>query len=234
MIFLTAFITGLLSSFHCAGMCGPIALATPTVGDTNAQRIFGKFIYQFSRIMVYVMLGLLFGWFGYGLHLAGFQQRISIIAGVVMIIGVVLTYFQFQSKFTTILFSFFSRSAGKLFQQKSYTGLFLIGLLNGILPCGMVYLGLMGSLATQRLADGALFMFLFGIGTLPMMFTISIAGQFLSQTIRSYINKYVPLFVLLVGCLFILRGLNLGIPYISPKINEIKNQLPVECHTPQP
>jgi sulfite exporter TauE/SafE len=121
-----------------------------------------------------------------------------------------------------------------LFQQKSYTGLFLIGLLNGILPCGMVYLGLMGALATQRLVDGALFMFLFGIGTLPMMFTISIAGQFLSQTIRSNINKYVPVFVLLVGCLFILRGLNLGIPYISPKINEIKNQLPVECHTPQP
>jgi uncharacterized protein len=224
MIFLTAFITGLLGSFHCAGMCGPIALATPTVGTSVSAKIWSKLVYNLGRIVTYGILGALLGLFGFGLKLAGFQQLISITAGVVIILSVLVG--SQLSRFTPQ--GFFAANAqrmGKLFQRKKYTSLFSIGLLNGLLPCGFVYIGLIGSVATQHAFDGALFMVLFGIGTLPMMFSISMIGQFLTQSARKQVNRFAPYVVILIGCLFILRGLNLGIPYVSPQVSSNRTEV---------
>src|SRR6478736_1599442 len=166
MIFITAFITGLLGSFHCAGMCGPIALATPTIGTTRLEKTWGKLLYNFGRIVTYAVLGCLFGAFGLGLKLAGLQQSISIAAGVIIILSVLIQLKALQqiNPFRFVKGDFI----GKLFQTKTYAALFAIGLLNGLLPCGFVYIGLLGSVATQQAWQGALFMTLFGLGTLPM------------------------------------------------------------------
>ncbi len=230
MIFITAFLTGLLGSFHCAGMCGPIALATPTVGNTTLQKAWSKLLYNLGRITTYSLLGAILGSFGFGLKLAGLQQSISIAAGVLIILSVILTSTKL-SQFNLNPIKYLKGGLiAKLFQTKTYFALFAIGLLNGLLPCGFVYIGLIGAVATQNVLEGALFMMMFGIGTLPMMYGVSLIGQFLSVKVRGNINKLMPVFAILIGGLFILRGLGLGIPYVSPKINN--NTISKDCGVP--
>jgi sulfite exporter TauE/SafE len=227
MIFITALITGLLGSFHCAGMCGPIALATPTV---SGNRVLSKLVYNAGRVVTYAILGMLLGLFGFGLKLAGLQQTVSIVAGVVVIAGVLLS--SRLGKFApSSFFSFSAGAMGKLFKQQSFPALLGIGILNGLLPCGFVYIALVGSVATQSAMEGALFMVFFGLGTIPMMFSVSMLGQFLTQHTRSRINTFAPVFAIIIGCLFILRGLNLGVPYISPKVSASQETVK-ECCKP--
>ncbi len=229
MFLITAFLTGLLGSFHCVGMCGPIALALPTIGNSIQKKILSRLLYNFGRIITYSVLGLLFGTFGLGLKLAGLQQSISIDAGALIIITVLLSG-KLSNKFS---FNFFSGNLiGKLFQQKTYLSMFSVGLLNGLLPCGFVYIALIASVATQDALQGTLFMIFFGLGTLPMMFSVSMVGQFLSIKIRSRINKFTPAFAILIACIFILRGMNLGVPYLSPKISNDQT-IVKECCKPR-
>lgn len=229
MILIAAFITGLLGSFHCAGMCGPIALATPTIGVSVWQKAWGKLLYNLGRITTYAIIGGLLGTFGWGLKLAGWQQSISIIAGLMMIGAVVLSSSKIKQMLPTSFFFFKGDLMAKLFKNATYTSLYAIGLLNGLLPCGFVYLGLLGAVATQQAVDGALYMMLFGLGTLPMMFSISMAGQFLSAGIRHKINRLTPIAAVMIGCLFVLRGMGLGVPYVSPKISHDQTQVKDCC-----
>ncbi len=230
MIFLTAFLTGLLGSFHCVGMCGPIALALPTIGNSTSEKIISRLLYNGGRITTYCILGALFGAFGLGLKLAGLQQSISIAAGILIIITILFSG-KLSSKFSLKLFS--GNVIGKLFLQKSYTSMFAIGLLNGLLPCGFVYIALIASVATQNVFQGSLFMALFGLGTLPLLFSVSMIGQFVSIKIRTRINKFTPVFAILIACIFIVRGMNLGVPYLSPKITTDQTTVK-ECCKPQP
>ena len=217
MFFITAFLTGLLGSFHCVGMCGPIALALPTIGNSFNEKIVSRLLYNFGRIITYSFLGLLFGTFGFGLKLAGFQQSISIGAGVLIIITVLLNG-KLSSKFS---FSFFSGSLiGKLFKQKSYFSMLGIGLLNGLLPCGLVYLGIAGAIATGHYIKGAEFMFYFGIGTVPIMYAVAFLGQFITLKYRNHIRHAMPYIVSIMAVMLIVRGLNLGIPYLSPQFEK--------------
>jgi sulfite exporter TauE/SafE len=219
MIFFTAFLTGLLGSFHCVGMCGPIALALPVAGNSLLQKNISRLWYNAGRICTYAILGILLGSFGKGLQLAGMQQSISIAAGVIIILLAVFS----TSAIVRWIGNPFSLLSGsrikQLFSQRTYTSVFTIGLLNGLLPCGFVYIGLLGSVATQDAWQGALFMALFGAGTAPLMFTVSVAGQFLTAHVRHKIKRWIPVLTVLIGCLFIMRGMGLGIPYISPKIS---------------
>ncbi len=231
MIFITAFLTGLLGSFHCAGMCGPIALATPTVGYTSLQKAWAKLLYNIGRVITYALLGAILGSFGFGLKLAGLQQSISIAAGLVIILSVLLTSSKLSQFSLNPLRYLKGGLISKLFRNKTYFALFAIGLLNGLLPCGFVYIGLIGAVATQNTTEGALFMMMFGVGTLPMMYLVSLIGQFLSLKVRGSVNKLTPIFAVLIGCLFILRGLGLGIPYVSPKINN-NNTINQDCGVP--
>lgn len=225
MLFLTAFLTGLFGSFHCVGMCGPIAFALPTKSGSNTSKIIGRIIYNLGRIFTYSVLGLIFGFFGLGLKLAGLQQSISIAAGILIIITVFINFLKPQS-FGLNPFKFLSKNlVQKLFKNGSNKTLFIIGLLNGLLPCGFVYIALIGASVTQNALQGALFMALFGLGTFPLMFSVSLIGQFLSVKLRSTLSKLTPYLAVLIACLFILRGLNLGIPYVSPKISKTAQQI---------
>jgi sulfite exporter TauE/SafE len=220
MLYLSAFITGLISSMHCASMCGPIAFALPKTGNGLQGIAIGRLLYNFGRITTYAFLGLAFGLFGQGLKFAGFQQSVSIMAGVFMLAGALTAIFKKKPVGSGYLFKFLSsKFIKKLFNGKDQKSLFGIGLINGFLPCGFVYFALIGASVTQHAWHGALYMALFGVGTLPLMYIISMAGHIVAISVRNKFNRLIPYLAILMGFFFIVRGLNLGIPYVSPKIN---------------
>lgn len=227
----TAISIGLLGSLHCIGMCGPIALALPLDRSSQFSKLNGTLIYNLGRILTYFLLGSVFGLLGYGFALAGFQQWISIIVGVFMISTVIFSSFT-HSKYLQIpglnsLISSVKSKLGKRFNNNSYPNLLSIGILNGFLPCGLVYLGLAGATASTTIFEGGLFMVAFGLGTLPMMLAVAFYGQQIKVSLMRKGKKLIPVFVILIGSLFILRGMNLGVPYISPKLEQNQTE---NCH----
>lgn len=215
---------GFIGSFHCVGMCGPIALALPLNRQNTFTRIFSGLLYNTGRVLTYATLGMLFGLLGKGFIIAGYQQVLSIALG-----SIILLFAFFPQKYagrfsvTRYAFAFVSQvktALGNLFKQKSYSAIFSIGVLNGLLPCGLVYLGVAGAIATGMPIKGALFMAAFGLGTLPAMLAVSIFSNLVSSHFRSRIKKAVPVFVVAMAGLLILRGLNLGIPYVSPQLDK--------------
>ena len=220
-LLLPGLLLGLMGSFHCAGMCGPIAIVLPLRGKKYSQKVFGGLLYNIGRTVTYSAMGAVFGLLGQGLELVGFQQWVSIIMGALMIISVIFpALFKHQNDLNSSLFSIVGKlkqALRKMFTTKSYGGLFIIGILNGFLPCGLVYIALAGAIGTHSVIVGTLFMALFGLGTIPMMLGISLVGNMASAKVRTKINKFIPVVVVFVGVFFILSGLNLGIPFISPK-----------------
>ena len=232
MVLLQAFLLGLLGSLHCAGMCGPIALALPVRQTSWGARVASGLLYNTGRIFTYSLLGFLLGLIGMGLFLWGIQRWVSIALGTVMVLWVILPFFinrtWLKSGFQTFS-SGYKRLFGGFFARRTYLSVLLIGLLNGLLPCGLVYMALAGAVVSSGPVEGALYMFLFGLGTIPVLLTVTFAGNIIGLTFRNMVRKVIPYMILLIGILFILRGLNLGIPYISPKM-ESEKQVPACCH----
>ncbi|KFF28537.1 sulfite exporter TauE/SafE family protein [Chryseobacterium vrystaatense] len=220
-LILSAIALGFASGFHCIGMCGPIALSMGLTKKQATNFYLQNLTYQFGRIFTYSLLGAILGIIGEGFEMAGFQQYLTIIAGVLLIIMALFSFggkdfaskIPFLSKF---LFSVKS-NLGKLLQKADYRSRFSTGVLNGFLPCGMVYMALTASLASGGVWQGASYMALFGLGTLPFMFAVVLAGNLMNQAFRVKVLRAVPLIMIVLGGLFILRGLELGIPYISPR-----------------
>ena len=228
VILLSALLLGLMGSFHCAGMCGPIAIALPLHGNNIPQKIFGGSLYNLGRTLTYGVMGAIFGLLGQGVVMIGFQQKISIVMGALMIVSVIFpSLFRNQYHMEKSWFSLvgkLKKYIGKLFAVRSFSSLFFIGLLNGLLPCGLVYMAIAGAIGTGEVVLGSLYMMMFGLGTIPMMLSIAIAGNILSVAIRRKINRLIPVLVVLVGIFFILRGLSLGIPYLSPPREKIEKK----------
>jgi len=214
---------GFFGSFHCIGMCGPINLALPLGNNLNFKFFNRTLQFHLGRILSYSLLGAVFGGLGYGLKIAGLQQTISIFLGVVMILSVVLPQtlkiFKSTEKFYGDSAHFVKIYLGKLLGNKNASLISVAGFLNGLLPCGLVYLGLAGAIATGNYFEGMLFMFFFGLGTLPALLGLLLFKNFASKNILSGLRKAIPVFIIIMGILFILRGLNLNIPYVSPKIS---------------
>ncbi len=226
----TAITLGFLGSFHCVGMCGPIALALPLNQNSYLTKVTGVLLYNLGRMFTYALLGGLFGLIGQSFIIAGYQQALSITLGIIILLMVLLPNQLFNRfKFTSSIYSFVGKikqQLGMLFKKKSYSSLFFIGTLNGVLPCGLVYLGIAGAIATGNSLQGSIFMATFGFGTFPAMIVLSLLGNSISINFRSKIRKVMPLFVVSMALLLILRGMNLGIPYLSPEMSATK----VECH----
>lgn len=223
---------GFASGFHCLGMCGPIALS---MGLNKKQQLnfqLQNLSYQLGRIITYTFLGALVGIVGEGFQLAGFQQYLSIFAGVLVIMMALFSLGgDFTSKITFINSALLKvkLALGKQLQKTQISARLLTGILNGFLPCGMVYMALTASLAAGGITQSALFMAFFGLGTFPFMFIAVAFGQLLNTAVRNTFLRIVPFFLLILGALFIARGLELGIPFISPK----KEVLKVEKHMHQ-
>ena len=215
---------GLISSFHCLGMCGPIAFALPLNRTNLLTQLAGGLTYNLGRLSTYGVLGLLFGLIGKSLVLAGAQRTLSIGAGVVMILSVLLPKLSSKLNIDSFTFKYIGRLKsmfGQLFKKSSFESLFVIGVLNGLLPCAMVYIALAGAIAEGDALGGLSFMIYFGTGTLPLMFTATLISGFLTMKVRNKLQKSIPYFVFLIGILFILRGMNLGIHYLSPEIDRV-------------
>lgn len=232
MDFITPLTIGIVGSLHCIGMCGPIVVALPLKNQSLFTKLIGAILYNSGRVATYGLLGVLFGLLGKGIHMAGFQQWTSIILGILMIIGVLFP-FVFREKITVgnLLAGMASRliiRLKKLFATRSYRSLLLIGLLNGLLPCGLVYVAIAGAINSGSVISGSLFMVLFGLGTIPLLLLASLASDAIGQRLRSKIQKAVPYFVFMLGVLFILRGMSLGIPYISPTTEKLAPKEMVE------
>lgn len=220
-LIVSAIALGFASGFHCIGMCGPIALSMGLTKKQAANFYLQNLTYQFGRIFTYSLLGALLGTIGQGFEMAGFQKYLTIIAGILLI---VMALFSFGGKDFASKIPFLSKflysvksNLGRVLQKADYRSRFTTGILNGFLPCGMVYMALTASLAGGGIWQGALYMALFGLGTLPFMFAIVLAGNLMNQAFRTKILKAVPIIMIILGGLFILRGLELGIPYVSPK-----------------
>ena len=230
----SAFVLGLLGSFHCIGMCGPIAFMLP-VDRTNALKKVSQItIYHAGRLLSYSIIGLIFGLIGRSLYIFGFQQQLSIAIGVLMIIIVLIPQSLFNKyNFSKPIYNLISKvksALGSALKKKTLDTFLTIGFLNGFLPCGLVYMALFAAIASGNALNGSLYMLVFGLGTVPLMTTAIYFGHFLKGSIRQKIQKIIPVFVIIIGILFILRGLGLGIPYISPApINDMVSGS-LNCH----
>ncbi|MFC4635006.1 sulfite exporter TauE/SafE family protein [Dokdonia ponticola] len=215
-----ALIFGLLGSFHCVGMCGPIAFLLPLDRKNRSKRILQLLSYHSGRIFMYAIIGMAFGMVGKGLNLFGIQQQLSIGVGLLMIISILLPIKIFNRyNFSKPIYKAVGKiksSIGTELKKKDPGTFFTIGYLNGLLPCGLVYMAVFGALATGGALQGSLYMIVFGLGTIPLMTTAIYLGNFLKGTVKQQIVKAIPVIVVVIGMLFILRGLGLGIPYISP------------------
>lgn len=234
-ILATALVLGLLGSLHCLGMCGPIAFMLP-LHRGNRYRQWGQLgLYHTGRLLAYGLIGLVFGLIGKGLYLFGFQQKLSIVLGVVMIFSVLVPGRVFRHwKPARPVYRLLGRLQGALGAQlkTGKSDAFLsIGFLNGLLPCGLVYMALIGALAMASAPMGSLYMVVFGAGTIPLMSAAALVGKVIKGAWVPRVRQWIPVFVAVIGLLFILRGMGLGIPYVSPKAPAAGQvNATMECH----
>ena len=220
---------GFMGSFHCIGMCGPLALSLP-VNHLNAwHKNTAILLYNIGRAFTYGALGVAFGLIGQSFTFFKIQQWLSIIVGVLMLVFIIYSLFghvntNFINKLTNqVQF----KLSHYLSNKNSSFAFFNIGLLNGLLPCGLVYVAIAASIATGNVMQSSLFMFSFGLGTMPIMVFTMMIGKFISLNTRKVIRKISPYAMMLVALMLILRGLNLGVPYVSPKQEKEKMSC---CH----
>ncbi len=231
----TALILGLAGSFHCVGMCGPIAFLLPVDRSSTRRKNFQIFLYHFGRILAYSIIGLLFGLVGKSLSLFGVQQQLSIAIGIVMIALVIIPQ-ELLNKYSISrplyrLISKVKSGMGKALKRKTSDTFFTIGFLNGFLPCGLVYVAVFGAIASGNALEGSAYMAVFGLGTIPLMTTAVYLGNFITGKVKQKIRRTIPVVVALMGCLFILRGMGLGIPYVSPKPKTEMVDGTMNCHS---
>lgn len=218
---------GFTTGFHCIGMCGPIALTIGFKIKNKFYYYFENLIYQLGRVVTYSFLGSIVGLIGQSLNLIGIQNQISIIGGLLIILNVVLPKISnlfinmFKFKIIYYLFFYLKVQLSKIINKKSISSKFLIGILNGFLPCGAVYIALTSSLTFGNFIDSIIFMMYFGIGTIPAMFLIVIFGNIISIKFHNILFKCYPYIIILLGIILILRGMSLSIPYISPNNNSL-------------
>jgi len=230
----SAFIFGLVGSLHCVGMCGPIAFMLPVDRSNSFKKVTQVFTYHLGRLLAYGLIGLFYGMVGRSLYIFGIQQQLSIIIGVIMILAILTPAHLFNkynlSKPLYRVISKVKSSMGSALKKKSPDALFTIGFLNGFLPCGLVYMAVFASIAAGSTWQGSLYMVLFGLGTIPLMTSAIYLGKFINTKVKQRIQKAIPVFVVFIGILFILRGLGLGIPYLSPApMGEMVTNT-VNCH----
>lgn len=213
MFLFTAFLVGFLGSFHCAGMCGPIALALPVDRNSKSAILTGRLLYNAGRILTYSVMGLAAGLIGHSIALAGFQKALSVSSGVIIILiaaaSLLHTRINFLNRYVVRFTNMIRNRFRKYFSQRSMSTLFMIGTINGLLPCGFVYLALAAAIGTGSITGSTGYMSLFGLGTLPMMLLISLSGNFFGLKFNRFINKATPYVAMAVAALLIARGISM-------------------------
>ena len=217
MFLVSGFLIGIVGSLHCATMCGPLVMAL----NYNQKSWMRNALYHGGRILTYILIGLAFGLLGEGIALAGWQKWISIAAGATLAL---ITFFPHlkgkgtQNKWQTAVLTPMKRKLLQVVDSNRSVTLFSMGMLNGLLPCGMVYVAISTSLAVSDLYSAAMIMAGFGLGTFPLLMTMAMGSKFISKTVAQY-RYIIPVFTLIIASMLIIRGLELNIPYLSPVLN---------------
>lgn len=223
-LIISAITIGFLGSFHCIGMCGAIALSLPVQNLQGWKKSAGIILYNLGRIVTYALLGGLLGSIGNAFNLWGWQQAISIALGTLLVIACIVAISNSrigkQGKWMNVWSEKIINLLAPLFKSKKVGTPFFIGLLNGLLPCGLVYMAIAGAVATHHTLDGMLFMASFGLGTAPIMIAACYSGQFIPIKWRNYLRKATPIIMGSMGLILVLRGANLNIPYLSPVMEQ--------------
>jgi len=221
-VMIAGFTLGAAGSLHCVGMCGPLSLALPVHHLSGIHRFVSLLLYQLGRIITYSFIGLIFGLAGRRIYISGYQQWFSIGMGILVLILALLYFISKRAVHLSFLNRFYlfvqSLIVRLLKSSTNSFGFLLMGMANGLLPCGMVYIAIASALSFSGVTESVSFMAMFGAGTLPAMMLIGYAGQLIKPGWRSSFRKLVPVFISLMGVVLILRGLNLGIPFISPEL----------------
>lgn len=223
----SGFTLGLLSSLHCIGMCGPLVMSLPFAQSEGRGRTVNVLLYHTGRITIYALLGLLPGWIGNLFFTAGYQQWFSLAAGVLVLLYFVFTVF---ARKRTGGFGFVQKLILRFLKHPGRLHFLFIGMANGLLPCGMVYVALSYAAITGHAWSGALFMISFGLGTLPLMAALSFGWFHFAPSLRMRLRRMVPYLGMAIGCLLVLRGMGLGIPYLSPVLKSIQGSGAIGCH----
>ena len=224
-----AFLLGLVGSLHCAAMCGPLMVALPVTQGKVARFLTARVVYQLGRIATYCLMGIIAGLAGRSLMLAGFQQWISIGAGVAIILGFLVLKKRSASAPIHRLVTKLKSAMAIQLHRRTLGSNAMLGMLNGLLPCGLVYVAAAGAVSRGTVLSGIGWMAAFGLGTTPMMLGISLSGKLVPPSARVKLQRAIPVGVFMLATLLILRGLSLGIPYLSP---DLASATPGCCHTP--
>lgn len=215
---MSGFSIGLIGSFHCLGMCGPLALALPINHLSPMRKFVSILLYNSGRTFSYAILGILFGLIGQSFSFFKIQQWLSILTGLFILLFMMVHQRNPIQARGLNRFSFWIKNkiGSYLKSNKHQISFLTIGMLNGLLPCGLVYVALAASVATGSSIQGAILMFSFGLGTIAIMTLIMGFGKLISSNLRMKLNKISPFLIVCVSIILIVRGLNLGIPYLSP------------------
>ena len=232
-VMISGFTLGTAGSLHCVGMCGPLSLALPVQGLSKSKKFFSLLLYQLGRIITYSSIGLLSGLAGRSIYLAGYQQAFSITMGAFVLVLACLYFLKGKTlhlKFLNRFYSFVQQEIGSMLRSmKGPSGFLFMGMANGLLPCGMIYVALAATFSFTEISQSVVFMAMFGAGTLPAMMMVAYAGQFMKPRWRHSARKWVPVIISLMGVMLVLRGLDLGIPFVSPALPDVPGHV-VQCH----
>ncbi len=228
-VFIMALLMGFTGSLHCAGMCGPIVWVMPFQAFGGVKKAVAIGAYHMARISVYALMALMLHSFR-SLFDPRIQQYISIVLGGMLLLAGILSFLSGSVHINLPWGGFVKKQLGKVIGKPGLGTIAAAGMLNGLLPCGLVYMALSASVTLPGEAQAALFMYIFGAGTLPMLVSITLLKQRARFLQSGQLKKLVPATVFFFGCLFMLRGLNLGIPYLSPKVVVAGHQIHSCCH----
>lgn len=219
---------GLAGSLHCAGMCGPIIWVMPFQVLTGYKKWLGIALYHFGRISVYALMGLVLHSFSALFH-PQWQQYISIVLGIVLLVVGIISFIPGRNSFSLPWAGFVKSRLGHFIGSPSVFSLFITGTLNGLLPCGMVYMALSAAATADTALQSMALMYAFGAGTLPMLIALTVLKSKASFLRIQHVKKLVPVVMLVFGCIFVLRGMNLGIPYLSPQVAVEQHEVKATC-----
>jgi sulfite exporter TauE/SafE len=233
LFLLTGLLIGFGGSVHCVGMCGPLALSLPFNMFSDNAKWLAVLLYNIGRVTSYAAIGLLVGLLGRSVNWFGITQILSVILGCIIVLSVFLPklFIQFKINLPDFISNIQVNLMRTLVTKQKVAWMYAAGIMNGLLPCGLVYMALAAALVSGSVSNSMLFMVSFGVGTIPTLLLIVSAGQLMKPSFRNKLKKMVPVISLMIGVLLVLRGLNLNIPFISPYLSpNLSGETAIDCH----
>lgn len=212
-MWLAALIMGLAGSLHCAGMCSPLAM---TITGMKGSAISNRILYNTGRITIYGLLGGVVASIGYILPISKYQNLLSLLLALALltmaVVGITDVRIPFLSKAMIKFTNFLKNQFGKFLHRKGSLALLCLGGLNGLLPCGLTFVALSFCITLTTPVEGFFYMFLFGVGTLPVMLGFASIAGFVTRKLKWDLKNVTTALMAISGILLIVRVFLLHAP----------------------